>query len=93
MLQYCEMESGKSSKRKTKGLDSDQKVIEKIGKRIKALRLGAGYGNAETFAFENKIGRSQYAEWERGKDMKITSLNRIASIHKLTLQEFFAGIE
>lgn len=93
MLQLYNMATGNSSKRKAKSLDTDQQLIEKIGKRIKSLRIAAGYTNAETFAFEHRIGRSQYAEWERGKDMKATSINRIAAIHDLTVEEFFEGMK
>lgn len=87
------MAGRKSSKGKGKTLDTDQQLIKKIGARIKELRMIAGYTNAETFAFENGIGRSQYAAWERGQDMKSTSLAKIAAAHKITLAEFFAGLK
>jgi transcriptional regulator with XRE-family HTH domain len=87
------MSERKSTKRKAKQLDSNEQVYQKIGKRIKDLRLKAGYSNAEKFAFENEITRSQYAMWEKGQDMKISSLLRITRAHNLTLDEFFADIQ
>jgi transcriptional regulator with XRE-family HTH domain len=93
MMHFYPMKSKKPVKRKAEKLDDNQEVYEKIGNRIKALRLEAGYSNAEKFAFENEITRSQYANWEKGQDMKLSSLLRIAQAHGLTLQEFFADIK
>lgn len=81
------------SNRKGKSLDTDQQVYEKIGKRIKELRLKAGYTAADKFAYENEIGRSQYAAWENGQDMKISSVLKIAKAHRITLNDFFSGIK
>lgn len=87
------MKAKKPVKRKTEKLDGNQNVYVNIGKRIKELRLAAGYTNAEKFAFENEITRSQYANWEKGQDMKISSLLRITQAHGLTIQEFFKDLE
>lgn len=81
------------SNRKGKSLDTDQQVYEKIGKRIKELRLKAGYTAADKFAYENEIGRSQYAAWEKGQDMKTSSILKIAKAHRITLNDFFSGIK
>jgi transcriptional regulator with XRE-family HTH domain len=87
------MKTKQPGKGRTKRLDDDQKTFRKIGKRIKQLRIDAGYTNAEKFAFEHEITRSQYANWEKGQDMLTSSILRIARAHGITLQEFFAGIE
>lgn len=89
IVQFCGMSARKSTNRKANQLDSNEQVYEKIGKRIKDLRLRAGYSNAEKFAFENDITRSQYAMWEKGQDMKISSLLRIARAHNITIDDFF----
>lgn len=81
------------SNRKGKSLDTDQQVYEKIGKRIKELRLKAGYTAADKFAYENEIGRSQYAAWEAGQDMKVSSILRITKAHRITLIDFFSGMK
>jgi transcriptional regulator with XRE-family HTH domain len=81
------------SNRKGKSLDTDQQVYEKIGKRIKELRLKAGYTAADKFAYENEIGRSQYAAWEVGQDMRVSSLLRITKAHRISIEEFFEGIK
>lgn len=81
------------SKRKGKLLDTDQQVYEKIGKRIKELRVNAGYTAADKFAYENEIGRSQYAAWEAGQDMRISSLLRVLNAHSLSIEDFFEGMK
>jgi transcriptional regulator with XRE-family HTH domain len=87
------MATKKKSTRKAQPLDDPQELYRKIGKRIKQLRIEAGYTNAEKFAFQHEITRSQYANWEKGQDMKVSSLIRIMSIHNITLAEFFEGID
>lgn len=87
------MKTKQPGKGRAKRLDDDQKTFRKIGKRIKQLRVDAGYTNAEKFAFEHEITRSQYANWEKGQDMLISSILRITKAHGITLQDFFSGIE
>jgi hypothetical protein len=81
------------SKKKAKTLDTDQRVYKKIGNRIKQLRLAAGYTAADKFAYEHEIGRSQYANWEVGQDMLISSLLRITKAHGISIDEFFEGVK
>jgi transcriptional regulator with XRE-family HTH domain len=72
-------------------LNENEAQYKKIGNRIKQLRLKAGYTSAEKFAYENEISRAQYARYERGVDMQISSLLKILSAHSISLQEFFKG--
>jgi transcriptional regulator with XRE-family HTH domain len=81
------------SKKRARILDTDQQVYEKIGKRIKELRLEAGYSAADKFAYENEIGRSQYAAWEAGQDMRMSSLLRVLKVHKMSIEDFFEGMK
>ena len=64
-----------------------------IGLRIRELRLAAGYGSYETFAVKYGFGRRNYWSLENGSNFKINTLLKIASVHKITLEEFFKGIE
>lgn len=64
--------------------------ILKIGKRIKELRIKAGYTNQENFAYDAGIPRAQYGRYERGVNITIMSLQKIAQTHKITLEEFFS---
>jgi hypothetical protein len=64
--------------------------IRLIGATLAGLRQGAGHTSAEKFAFTHDISRSQYASYEKGADMRISSLLRVLDAHGITLQEFFA---
>ena len=41
-------------------------LIVSIGKRIKSLRMNAGYKSYEVFAWENNLSRIQYWKMEKG---------------------------
>lgn len=85
--------AGKGINKKAVKLDDRQKEFKKIGNRLKKLRMDAGYTAALDFAYEHEIHPAQYARYEAGTDMKVSSLLRVLSFHKLTLSDFFAGIE
>jgi transcriptional regulator with XRE-family HTH domain len=61
-----------------------------LGLRIRELRLKKGYTNYEFFAYENKVGRSQYAKYEKGTDMHFSSILKIIEAHGMTVREFFS---
>ncbi|MEM8937944.1 MAG: helix-turn-helix transcriptional regulator [Bacteroidota bacterium] len=70
-----------------------EKRKKMICERIKELRLGSGYTSYETFAIENGFSRRGYWALENGSNFKIETLLKITDIHKMTLEEFFKGIE
>jgi transcriptional regulator with XRE-family HTH domain len=73
---------------------SSSKLLERqignLGKRIKQLRKKKGFTNYEFFAYENRIGRSQYGKYEQGVDMQFSSILRLIELHGLTVKEFFS---
>lgn len=68
---------------------NDEKIIEKLGARIKELRIRAGYTNHEKFANDIEIARGQYWSYEQGTNMNFLTLVKILNFHKITLEEFF----
>jgi|LakMenEpi03Aug12_release.lakeMendotaPanAssembly.Ray.scaffolds.fasta_scaffold1139585_1 transcriptional regulator with XRE-family HTH domain len=64
--------------------------IMNLGKRLRNLRKDKGFTNYEFFAYENRIGRSQYGKYEQGVDMQFSSILRLMEIHGLTVKEFFS---
>jgi transcriptional regulator with XRE-family HTH domain len=75
-------------KRKPK-LDQDQE-LDRLAKRIKELRIKAGYTSYEYFAYENDISRSQYGRYEKGEDIRYSSLIKVINAFGLTVEEFFS---
>lgn len=69
---------------------TDNQDIQKLANRIRSLRKEKGYTNADFFAYENEITRSQYARYEKGEDIRYSSLMKIIKAFKMTPQEFFS---
>ncbi len=67
--------------------------LERIGLRIKQLRIDKGYSSAEIFAYEHGLNRVSYWRMEKGCNITLTSLLRILDIHQITLQEFFSDFD
>lgn len=84
------MKGRKKSKEPKVLLDEQQKIIKKIGARLKALRIEKGHTSYEVFAFENDIDRSQYGKYERGADMRISSLVKVLTALDISVDEFFS---
>jgi predicted transcriptional regulator len=70
----------------------DKRVLQ-IADRIKQLRIEKGYISHEFFAWEHNIPRVQYWRMEKGTNFTIRTLLRILDAHKITLEEFFKGID
>lgn len=61
-----------------------------LSKRLKDLRVRAGYSNYEVFAYDAGIGRAQYNRYENGQDIRYTTLMRICKALGTTPNEFFS---
>ncbi len=69
----------------------DDRILQ-IAKKIKDLRINAGYGSYEFFAWENNIPRVQYWRMEKGTNFTIASLLRVLDAHNITMEDFFKEI-
>ncbi len=68
--------------------------IEKISAHIKKLRIEAGYTSYRKFANAHDFEPKQYWNIEEAQsNFGIKALIRIIEIHKITMVEFFKGIE
>lgn len=74
---------------------SYHKELNLISKRIKELRLNAGYTSYETFSIEKGIPPRQYWRMESSKahDFRMSSLLKILDFHDMSVQEFFSSLE
>jgi transcriptional regulator with XRE-family HTH domain len=72
-------------------LDKEKNIeILLLAKRIKELRQKNGYSNYEYFAYENNLPRAQYGRYEKGEDLRFSSLIKIIKAFNITPQEFFS---
>ncbi|OCA77559.1 transcriptional regulator [Chryseobacterium artocarpi] len=69
---------------------SKEEMLKKLGDRIKQLRINKGYSSYEYFAYEHNISRAQFGRYERGEDLRFSSLIKVINALDLTLAEFFA---
>jgi transcriptional regulator with XRE-family HTH domain len=80
-------------KDKSKAEKVDKKTdpdIQKLAIRIRNIRKAKGFTNADFFAYENGITRSQYARYETGEDIRYSSLIKLIKAFKMTPKEFFS---
>jgi transcriptional regulator with XRE-family HTH domain len=63
--------------------------LENLGKRLKDIRKGKGYSNYEQFAFDNEIPRAQYGRYEKGHDLRFSSLLKVLKAMDISLKDFF----
>lgn len=80
----------KNLKVKTKNVKAKPAISDKFSKRFKELRKAKGYTNQEYFAYDNDFSRVQVGKWERGGDIKLSSLSRICDALGISLKEFFS---
>ena len=77
------------SKKKSVESFSTEEGLKRLGERIKQLRLKKGYTSYEQFAYEHNISRAQFGRYERGEDLRFSSLLKILHALNISLEEFF----
>lgn len=68
----------------------DDEYLNKLGKRIRGLRIKAGYSSHETFAYAFDFPRTQYGRYERGHNITFLNLIKLTKAFDITLEEFFS---
>lgn len=61
-----------------------------LGARIRQIRIQLGYTNYEYFAYENGIPRAQYGRYEKGEDLRYSSLVKVIKSFGMSMEEFFS---
>ena len=67
-----------------------EEVLKRLGKRIKEIRIAKGYSSYEYFAYEHNISRAQYGRYEKGEDLRFSTLAKVINAFGMTMNEFFA---
>jgi len=66
--------------------------LQKLGNRIKQLRIAKGYPTAEAFATQQGIDTQLYTTYEAGVDLPLTTLYELATAFGITMREFVEGM-
>ena len=77
-------------KRKVQKHSEPTSDIQKLANRLKALRVQRGFTSYEAFANEFGLSRALYGRYEKGKDLRYSSLIKIVTALDMTLEEFFS---
>lgn len=64
--------------------------LESLAKRLREVRKERGFSNYEQFAFENEIPRAQYGRYEKGHDLRFSSLIKVLKAMDISLKDFFS---
>ena len=75
---------------KSKNLAEEE--LQRIGQRIKELRIAKGYSNYENFAYENDISRTQYGRYESGSNMTMSNFLKVLKGLEVSPIDFFQGL-
>ena len=65
--------------------------LENLGERLKEIRREKGYTNYEQFTFDNEIPRAQYGRYEKGHDLRFSSLLKVLKAMDISLKDFFGN--
>ena len=60
------------------------------GKRWSRDKGYKGYTSYEYFAYDHQISRSQFGRYEKGQDLKFSSLIKVVNASGISLSEFFS---
>ncbi len=66
-----------------------ERQCKNLGRRLRKIRIEKGYSNYEVFAYENDLPRAQIGRYERGQDLRFSSLIKVLAALDVSLQEFF----
>lgn len=71
----------------------EEKMLKRIGLKLKELRVKAGYTSYESFAYDKRLTRNTIYRAERGDNLTLKTLAKLLTLHKVTPEEFFKGIK
>lgn len=77
----------------SKAPNNFETIVGAIGKKLRELRIAAGYKSYEVFAWENSLSRIQYWKMEQGTNCTLKSLYKVLQIHQMSYGDFFSSIE
>lgn len=64
--------------------------LEMFAARLKALRIKKGYTSYEAFANDHGISRALYGRYEKGKNLRYSSLVKLIKALGMSKEEFFS---
>jgi hypothetical protein len=69
-----------------------KEVQVKLGAKIRQLRKAKGYTSALKFAIDYEFSHVQMARWEKGANLRLDTLIRLADAFDISLAELFEDL-
>jgi hypothetical protein len=73
-------------------IKKEEILLRAMGEALRVLRIEAGYRSMESFAHDICMDSALYGRYERGENIKIISLSRLLSHHKINIDEYFKKV-
>jgi DNA-binding XRE family transcriptional regulator len=67
----------------------ENKELQKIGERLRELRIAAGFTAYDKFAFTYEFDSQTILRAEQGKNMTMKTFIKILNVHNKSLKDFF----
>jgi len=74
----------------TEGKSYIDDQLNNLANRLKEVRKEKGYANYEQFAFDNELPRAQYGRYEKGQDLRFSSLLKVLKAMDISIADFFS---
>lgn len=83
------MAAGDKEQRKIK----QKAELEKLAARITQFRKDRGYSSFEKFAYDHNISRAQWGRYEKGQNLRFSSLVTVAEALQIPLDTLLKDFE
>lgn len=83
------MKKAKEAANTKNQIPGQTKELKMLGERIKAFRK-LQFSSAEKFANAHNFNRVQYSRYERGEDIRFSSLIKVLKALNVSLKDFFS---
>ena len=70
--------------------DYTEQQLKNLANRLREVRKEKGYDNYEQFAFDNELPRAQYGRYEKGQDLRFSSLIKVLKALDISPKDFFS---
>jgi transcriptional regulator with XRE-family HTH domain len=71
----------------------EQAYFKQVGARLRYFRKLRGYTDYEKFANQHDLSRSQYGQYEKGRNLTLSTLRKILRAMEVSTEEFFKGFK
>lgn len=71
-------------------IDEDQsEYYKKVGRRLKHFRKLRGFSDYDKFSYAHDLNRSQYGDYEKGKNLNIGTLHKLLKLLQINESIFY----